>query len=118
MNKQLRRIGLIHSLLLFVSIVSPQILLAQEYPTKPITFVVPFGPGGDSDLSGRALSSVAVEYLGQPILIQLKPGGMGIIGTEMAAKAPPDGYTLVAAGNGWNSALPAIEGRSKGPDDL
>ena len=118
MIQHLRRRGLGYVLLLMLFLMSPQILPAQEYPTKPITYVVPFGPGGDSDLSGRVFSSVAVEYLGQPILIQLKPGGQGIIGTDMAAKAPPDGYTLVAAGNGWNSALPAIEGRSKGPDDL
>jgi len=105
-------------LFFFFSMFSLQNVLAQEYPTKPITLLVPFGPGGDSDLSGRVLSSVAVEYLGQPLLIQLKPGGQGIIGTDLAAKAPPDGYMLLAAGSGWNSALPAIEGRSKGPDDM
>ena len=69
-------------------------------------------------MSGRVLSSVAVDYLGQPLIIQLKPGGQGIIGTDQVAKASPDGYTLLAAGSGWNSALPAIEGRSKGPDDM
>jgi len=105
-------------LLLFFSVFSPLVVSAQEFPTKPITLLVPFGPGGDSDLSGRTLGSVAVDYLGQPILIQLKPGGQGIIGTDLAAKATPDGYTLLAAGSGWNSALPAIEGRSKGPDDM
>lgn len=105
-------------LLFFVSIVSPQMVLAQEYPTKPVTLLVPFGPGGDSDLSGRVFLSVAVDYLGQPLIIQLKPGGQGIIGTDQVAKASPDGYTLLAAGSGWNSALPAIEGRSKGPDDM
>src|SRR5512139_2279313 len=104
--------------LFFVSVLGPQCVLAQEYPTKPITLLVPFGPGGDSDLSGRVLSSVAPEHLGQPLLIQLKPGGQGIIGTDQAAKAPPDGYLLLAAGSGWNSALPAIEGRSKGPDEM
>ncbi len=105
-------------LLALVLLLTPVVVFAQEYPTKPITLVVPFGPGGDSDLTARAFSSVAAEYLGQPIIIQLKPGGRGIIGTDSTAKAPPDGYTLLAAGNGWNSALPAIEGRSKGPDQL
>jgi tripartite-type tricarboxylate transporter receptor subunit TctC len=105
MDEQLRR-SMVCILLFFVSIVSPQMVLAQEYPTKPITLLVPFGPGGDSDLSGRVLSSVAVDYLGQPMIIQLKPGGQGILGTDQVAKASPDGYTLLAAGSGWNSALP------------
>lgn len=118
MRKQCRKWNFVYVLLVLFSIVNPQIVSAQEYPSKPITLVVPFGPGGDSDLTARAFSSVAVDYLGQPILIQLKPGGRGIIGTDFVAKAPPDGYTLLAAGNGWSSALPAIEGRSKGPDDM
>jgi putative tricarboxylic transport membrane protein len=117
MEEQFRR-NIIYILLFFVSIVGPHVVMAQDYPTKPVTLLVPFGPGGDSDLSGRVLSSVAVDYLGQPMIIQLKPGGQGIIGTDQVAKAPPDGYTLLAAGSGWNSALPAIEGRSKGPDDM
>jgi len=90
----------------------------QEYPNKPITIIIPFGPGGHSDLVARPLTSVAQKYLGQPLLIQMKPGGQGIIGTEFAASSAPDGYTLLATGPGWNSALPALEGRSKGPDDL
>ena len=118
MKDQLRRKGLTYVVLFFLSLGIPQIMEAQEYPTKPIALVVPFGPGGESDLIGRALSSVAVDYLGQPILIQLKPGGLGIIGTELVAKAPPDGYTLLSAGDGWSTSLPAIEGRSKGPDDM
>jgi len=69
----LRR-SIIYILLFFVSIVSPHVVMAQDYPTKPVTLLVPFGPGGDSDLSGRVLSSVAVDYLGQPLIIQLKPG--------------------------------------------
>jgi tripartite-type tricarboxylate transporter receptor subunit TctC len=91
---------------------------AQEYPTKPISIVVPFGPGGHSDLVSRPLTSVAQKYLGQPLLIEMKPGGQGIIGTEFAARSRADGYTLLSTGPGWNAALPALEGRSKGPDDL
>jgi len=118
MNKRLRRSGLISILLLSLTIVSSHDVLAQEFPTKPVTLIVPFGPGGESDLIGRALSSVAVDHLGQPLIIQLKPGGLGIIGTDLVAKSPPDGYTLLSAGDGWNTSLPAIEGRSKGPDDM
>lgn len=118
MDEEFRKINGFAVFFCLMLLLGPHIVPAQEYPTKPITLLVPFGPGGDSDLSGRALASVAPDYLGQPMLIQLKPGGMGIIGTDQVAKAPPDGYTLLAAGSGWNSALPAIEGRSKGPDDM
>ena len=58
------------------------------------------------------------DYLGQPIIVQIKSGGGGAIGSEAVAKAQPDGYTLLAGGPGWNTTLPAVEGRSKGPDDL
>jgi tripartite-type tricarboxylate transporter receptor subunit TctC len=80
--------------------------------------VIPVGAGGSHDLTARAVISVAVDYLGQPIHIQLKPGGGGAIGSEIVAKAAPEGYTLLFGGPGWSTALPAIEGRSKGPDDL
>ena len=91
---------------------------AQAFPSKPITLIVPSRAGGGHDLTFRAVTSVAADYLGQPIIIQLKPGGGGAIGSDIVAKAKPDGYTLLAGGLGWSSALPAIEGRSKGPDDL
>jgi len=121
MGKKSRTVSigsLILSALLLLTLLTPNRVLSQEYPTKPITLVVPFGPGGESDLLGRAFASVAPDHLGQPLLIQLKPGGLGIIGTEFVAKSPPDGYTLLSAGDGWNTSLPAIEGRSKGPDDM
>ena len=101
-----------------IALGAPQWVAAQDYPTKPITIVIPFGPGGHSDLVTRPLTTVSQKYLGQPLVVKMQPGGQGIIGTEAVAKSPPDGYTLLAAGAGWNSALPALEGRSKGPDDL
>lgn len=91
---------------------------AQEYPAKPITLINPMGAGGSHDLTMRAVASVAADYLGQPVIVQIKSGGGGAIGSEAATKAPPDGYTLLAGGPGWNTTLPAVEGRSKGPDDL
>jgi tripartite-type tricarboxylate transporter receptor subunit TctC len=93
-------------------------LQAQEFPTKPVALLIPFGPGGASDLTARALVSAAADHLGQPIVIQLKPGGGGAIASDIVAKAAPDGYTLLMGGPGPNTTLPAIEGRSKGPDDL
>ncbi len=91
---------------------------AGEYPTKSVLLVNPVGPGGSHDLTGRALSSVAATYLGQPLIVQLKPGGSGSVGSEFVAKAAPDGYTLLFGGPGWSTTLPAVEGVSKGPDDL
>jgi tripartite-type tricarboxylate transporter receptor subunit TctC len=91
---------------------------AQEYPTKPVTLVIPFGAGGSHDLTARTVTSVAADYLGQPMLVQLKPGGGGAIASDFVAKAAPDGYTLLFGGSGPNTTLPAIEGRSKGPDDF
>jgi tripartite-type tricarboxylate transporter receptor subunit TctC len=90
----------------------------KEFPTRPVTLIIPLGAGGSHDMTGRAVTSVAVNYLGQPIIIQLKPGGGGAIGAEIVAKSPPDGYTLLFGGPGGNTTLPAIEGRSKGPDEL
>ncbi|MCL5808601.1 MAG: tripartite tricarboxylate transporter substrate-binding protein, partial [Deltaproteobacteria bacterium] len=91
---------------------------ADEFPTKPVTLVIPVGAGGSHDLTARAVTSVANNYLGQPIIVQLKPGGGGAIGSEQVAKAAPDGYTLLFGGMGWSTTYPAVEGRSKGPDDL
>ena len=92
--------------------------VAQEFPTKPIHLVIPFGAGGASDLTVRTFIGLAPEVLGQPIVVQLKPGGSGAIASEMVAQSKPDGYTLLFGHTNSNSILPAIEGRSKGPDDL
>lgn len=94
------------------------VVFGQEFPTKPITLIIPFGPGGASDLTARTFVGAAHEALGQPMIIQLKPGGGGAIASDYVAKAPPDGYTLLMGGPGPNTTLPAVEGRSRGPDDL
>jgi tripartite-type tricarboxylate transporter receptor subunit TctC len=93
-------------------------LHAQEFPTKPINLVIPFGSGGSSDLTARTFVQLSTEYLGQPMIIQIKPGGGGAIGSEFVAQAKPDGHTLLLGHINCNSILPAVEGRSKGPDDL
>ena len=67
---------------------------AQEYPTKPISIMVPFAPGGMSDLPARAFSSVAEKYLGQPLVVVNKPGGKGLTGALDVAKGKPDGYMI------------------------
>ena len=101
-------------LLLALSLAGYSVVQAQEYPTKPITLINPMGAGGSHDLTMRAVTSVANDYLGQPMIVQIKSGGGGAIGSELVAKAAPDGYTLLIGGPGWNTTLPAVEGRSKG----
>ena len=67
------------------------------FPDKPIRLVVPFAPGGGTDLIARTLGADMAQILGQPVIIENKPGAGTIIGTDAVAKSPPDGYTLVVA---------------------
>jgi tripartite-type tricarboxylate transporter receptor subunit TctC len=93
-------------------------LQAQEFPTKPINLVIPFAAGGASELQARTFIHHGPKHMGQPIVLQIRAGGSGAIGSELVAQAKPDGYTLLHGFTGCNSVMPAIEGRSKGPDDL
>ena len=68
---------------------------AQDFPTKPVTFIVPWPAGGSTDLAVRALADATQKHLGQPIVIDNKPGAAGTLGpAQMAANAKPDGYTI------------------------
>jgi tripartite-type tricarboxylate transporter receptor subunit TctC len=68
---------------------------AQEYPTKAVRIIVPFPPGGPNDLVVRPVAPKLQEYLGQPFIVDNRAGANGIIGSELVAKAPPDGYLLL-----------------------
>jgi tripartite-type tricarboxylate transporter receptor subunit TctC len=68
---------------------------AQDYPTKPIRMIVPFSPGGTSDTLARILGQKMTESWGQQVVVDFRPGASGIIGTEIAMRAPADGYTLM-----------------------
>lgn len=73
------------------------VLAADQYPSRPIRMIVPYPPGGGSDLTGRAIGLKLNASLGQTVVIDNRPGATGLIGTEIAAKAPADGYTIVLA---------------------
>ena len=73
--------------------------LAQDWPSKPIRFIAPNLPGGPTDILARLIGQKLAESLGQPVVIENRAGAGGNIGTEVAAKAPPDGYTLVTGNN-------------------
>ncbi len=81
---------------------------AQTFPSKPVKLVVPFVPGGSSDVVARILSDGAGEAIGQPMLIENVPGAGGNIGTARAARAAPDGYTLIECTIGTCAINPAI----------
>jgi len=86
--------------LLIVAALCGSAAWSQGYPNKPIRIVVPFTPGGGNDLFARAVGQKLQERLGQPVIVENKPGSGGNIGAEFVAKSPADGYTLLVGQNG------------------
>ena len=85
----------------------PRLARAQAYPTRPVHWIVPFPPGGGTDIVARLMGQRLTERLGQPFIIENRPGAGTNIGTEAVVRAPPDGYTLllVASVNAINATL-------------
>ncbi|MDB5317334.1 MAG: hypothetical protein JWO24_3178 [Rhodospirillales bacterium] len=77
-----------------VGLAAPAIAQVSGFPNRPIRFVVPFGPGSTADALARIVAAQAGERLGQPLIVDNRPGAGGIIGADIVAKAPPDGYTI------------------------
>jgi tripartite-type tricarboxylate transporter receptor subunit TctC len=73
--------------------------LAQDYPSRPVKILVPFGAGGPADVTARQIGSILQESFGQPFVVENRTGAGGVIGTVEAAKSPPDGYTLLMMSN-------------------
>ena len=89
--------------------VTTGVAFAQNYPTRPVRVIVPFVPGGSTDIIGRTVSQKLSEAWGQPVVVDNRGGGATIMGTEIVAKAAPDGYTLLIASASFTTKLSLVE---------
>lgn len=102
---------MIRSILVIVALVSMWPVssgMAQSFPTKPIRFIVPFPAGGGADLWARVIGQKLTEAWGQNVIVDNRSGASGIIGTELASKAVPDGYTLLMGTTGTHATNPVV----------
>ena len=121
MNRNFRSGKLVFYVFLMAAVLpfwSVSALWAQDFPTKPITMIIPSSAGGSADLAARSFVHLSPEVLGQPMIVQAKPGGGGAIGVELIAQAKPDGYTIGMGSSNFSSVMPALEGRSRGPEEM
>ena len=90
-------------------LLSAQAAIAQgNYPQKPVRFIIPFAPGGAGDFVGRIVALKLADLLGQPMVVDNRPGASGFLGLEIGASAKPDGYTIVLGNNGAVAISPAV----------
>jgi len=108
----MKKIGV--ALAMSLSMILPS--LADTYPSRPISWIVPFAAGGITDLTARKITEALNEKLGQSVIVENKPGAGGLVGTKEASLAPADGYTLVYASSGPLGITPALN-PSKVPYD-
>ena len=94
--------------------------LAQDYPSRPVRIVVPFAAGAGNDLLGRLLAAELTKRIGGQVFVENKPGAASQLGTDLVAKSPPDGYTLLWTASDGLSVLPAVKASVpyKIPDDF
>ena len=86
-------------------------LSAQTYPTKPLRFIVPFAPGGGTDITGRLIAQKLSEAFGKPVVVDNRGGAGGVIGADLVAKAVPDGYTLLLGSPGPLTINPNLQAK-------
>ncbi len=104
----LSRRGCVAAFLALAAAGAAPLAQAQAFPTKPIRLVVPYGPGGATDILGRMIAQRMSEVLGQNVIVDNKAGASGAIGTDFVAKSPPDGYTLIMATIGSQAINPVL----------
>jgi tripartite-type tricarboxylate transporter receptor subunit TctC len=97
------------SLLFLAALAFAGAAFAQQYPNRALRMVIPWPPGQATDLAGRVMAEKLSQILGQPVVPDNRPGAGGIIGTDFAAKAAPDGYTLLAASSGPVTINPLLQ---------
>jgi tripartite-type tricarboxylate transporter receptor subunit TctC len=95
----MKLVGLIVTVI-FAAVMAAGSAVAQSYPTKPVRIIVPFAAGGAVDVLARMVGAKLSESLGQPVIIENKPGAGGNIASDLVAKSPPDGYTILQTTNG------------------
>src|SRR5690606_19650622 len=81
---------------------------ADDYPSRPITLIIPVAAGGTTDIAGRALANQLKEELGQTVVVENRPGASGGIANAYVARAKPDGYTLVLSYEGFHTGNPVL----------
>jgi tripartite-type tricarboxylate transporter receptor subunit TctC len=96
------------TLTLLAAFLTASLASAQPYPNKPIRLVIPFAAGQGADVAARLIAQKLSDDIGQPIIIDNRPGAGGNIGAQAVAKAAPDGYTLLVGSNGTHAANPAL----------